>query len=379
MEEAVKTEQKKTSRKRKKTKGRFDYTLLIVIMVLIVFGLVMIYSTSYYTASSKYDNPAYWVIRQGMFAAAGFVAMLWISGRDYHVWWRYSWLLFVVVNVMLAYVLFFGRVVNGARRWLYIGPVSIQPSEIAKLALILSYAKLLTVNINKIAKLKYMLTASILMAVPIILVGIENLSTAIILVAIAAIMLYVSAPKKKPLFILAGAALGMLLVFYNLGGKEYRGGRFEIWRDPFANEDGYQTVQSLYAIGSGGLLGKGLGQSLQKLGFVPEAHNDMIFSIICEELGFVGAICVIVLYLLLLVRLYRVVLRVQDLYGALIVIGAMAHIGIQVFVNIAVVTNTIPNTGVPLPFISYGGTSIVFLLCEMGVVMSVARTMQREE
>ncbi len=367
---------KRNMRKRKQTKIPLDYTLIMLIVILVVFGLVMIYSTSYYTATSKYGNPAHWVIRQGIFAAVGLVAMIGVSFFDYHKFWKWSLWFYIVVNVALVYVLFFGVESNGARRWIGFGSFTIQPSEIAKLMIILCYAKLLSININRLSNWRVAVVISLVMAVTVGLVGIENLSTAIILSAIIAIMLYVASSKFKSVLAVGVIAVigGLVLLF--LSGKAYRLARVTNFLDE--SEEVYQTQQSLYAIGSGGLLGKGLGQSLQKLGFVPEAHNDMIFSIICEELGFVGAIGVILLYLTLLKRMYKIAIEAKDVYGALIVVGSMAHIGVQVFVNLGVVTDSIPNTGVPLPFISYGGSSIVFLLIEMGVVLSVARTVPKE-
>lgn len=367
---------KRNMRKRKQTKIPLDYTLIMLIVILVVFGLVMIYSTSYYTATSKYGDPAHWVIRQGIFAAVGLVAMIGVSFFDYHKFWKWSLWFYVVVNLALVYVLFFGVESNGARRWIGIGSFTIQPSEIAKLMIILCYAKLLSININRLSNWRVAVVISLVMAVTVGLVGIENLSTAIILSAIIAIMLYVASSKFKSVLAVGVIAVigGLVLLF--LSGKAYRLARVTNFLDE--SEEVYQTQQSLYAIGSGGLLGKGLGQSLQKLGFVPEAHNDMIFSIICEELGFVGAIGVILLYLTLLKRMYKIAIEAKDVYGALIVVGSMAHIGVQVFVNLGVVTDSIPNTGVPLPFISYGGSSIVFLLIEMGVVLSVARTVPKE-
>lgn len=376
-ETAVASRQGKTRRARTKRRGKIDYTLFIVILILLVFGLVMVYSTSYYTANLKYDSPAYWLKRQTVFAGIGIMGMLLISRFDYHWWRNKSWILFLIVHLMLVYVLLFGEVINGAKRWIYIGPLSIQPSEIAKLSLILSFARLLDINANRIGKVKNMIFTCLWILLVIALVGIENFSTAIILVGIAGVMLFVAAPRLKPILVAVAVAGVMVVILFSLKG--YRGERFSTWLDPTSSDKGYQTVQSLYAIGSGGLTGKGLGQSLQKLGFIPEAHNDMIFSIVCEELGFVGAIGVIALFVVLLFRLYRIVVNAADLYGALIVVGVLAHIGLQVLVNVAVVTNTIPNTGVPLPFISYGGTSVCFLLAELGIVLSVARTVQREK
>ena len=310
---------KRNMRKRKQTKIPLDYTLIMLIVILVVFGLVMIYSTSYYTATSKYGDPAHWVIRQGIFAAVGLVAMIGVSFFDYHKFWKWSLWFYIVVNVALVYVLFFGVESNGARRWIGFGSFTIQPSEIAKLMIILCYAKLLSININRLSNWRVAVVISLVMAVTVGLVGIENLSTAIILSAIIAIMLYVASSKFKSVLAVGVIAVigGLVLLF--LSGKAYRLARVTNFLDE--SEEVYQTQQSLYAIGSGGLIGKGLGQSLQKLGFVPEAHNDMIFSIICEELGFVGAIGVILLYLTLLKRMYKIAIEAKDVYGALIVVG----------------------------------------------------------
>ena len=204
----------------------------------------------------------------------------------------------------------------------------------------------------------------------------NNLSTAIIILGITVCMLFVASPKYSHFFWMGAAVLAVGTVFIMAEG--YRAERIKIWLNPEAYDKGYQTLQGLYAIGSGGLFGKGLGESMQKLGFIPEAQNDMIFSVICEELGLFGAMCLILLYLLMIWRFMIIANNAADLYGALIVVGIMAHISIQVILNIAVVTNTIPNTGISLPFISYGGTSILFLLSEMGLALSVSRGIKFE-
>ena len=215
-------------------------------------------------------------------------------------------------------------------------------------------------------------SGTFLLVLPIVgIVGIENLSTCIILLAISFIMIFVATPLYKPFLGLIGIGVaGAVLLILTQG---YRMERITVWLDPASSDKGEQTMQGLYAIGSGGLFGKGLGQSMQKLGFLPEANNDMIFSVICEELGLFGALCVLALFFALLWRFMVIAINAPDLYGSMLVIGVIAHIGIQVFINIAVATNTMPNTGIPLPFISYGGSSLVFLLLEMGLVLSVSR------
>ncbi len=268
-------------------------------------------------------------------------------------------------------VLFAGNAYNGSRRWLSLGPLSFQPSEFAKLAVILFLARM--VGRQKKKRNSFLnLVFVIALVLPIVaLVGTNNLSTAIIILGIAVIVVFVSDKRYMQFVWIAAAGAGMMALF--LGMESYRLERIAIWKNPEAYEKGYQTLQGLYAIGSGGLFGKGLGESMQKLGFMPEAQNDMIFSIICEELGFVGATILMLVFLVLIWRFMVIAVHAPDLFGSLIAAGAMGHIAIQVILNVAVVTNTIPNTGITLPFISYGGTSVLFLLSEMGLVLAVSR------
>ena len=250
------------------------------------------------------------------------------------------------------------------------GAFSFQPSEFAKVAVILFLAHVITKDIKNMGKMRTMIKV-MAMILPIVgLVGASNLSTAIIILGIGVILVFVASPKYGQFVFMGLLGIGFMTIFLAL--ESYRLERLAIWRNPEAYEKGYQTLQGLYAIGSGGLFGRGLGQSVQKLGFVPEAQNDMIFSIICEELGLFGAGFVLILFLILIWRFFVIATHARDLFGALIATGAMAHMMIQVILNIAVVTNTIPNTGITLPFVSYGGTSVVFLLLEMGLVLSVS-------
>ena len=336
--------QKKSWKKPKRRPQAMDYSILFLVLFLVGFGLVILYSTSSYKASLLYNDTTYWVKKQALFAAMGICGMLFIATRDYHIW---------------------------QKRWISIGPFSLQPSELAKIGIILFLAAYISSKSREMRQWKKMVIP-FLFAIPIIvIVGIENLSTCIILLAISFIMIFVATPLLVPFVVIgligvAGAG-GLLLT------QGYRMERITVWLDPAASEKGHQTIQGLYAIGSGGLFGKGLGQSMQKLGFLPEANNDMIFSVICEELGLFGALCVLALFFALIWRFMVIAVNAPDLYGSMIVVGVIAHIGIQVFINIAVATNTIPNTGIPLPFISYGGSSLVFMLLEMGLVLSVSR------
>lgn len=278
---------------------------------------------------------------------------------------------------MCTLVLFIGQELNGAKRWLKLGPLSFQPSEMAKVAIIVFLATIISRMPKQMGKFTALIKIMLLVMPMVVIVASENLSTAIIILGIAICLVFVSSPKYMQFIVMGGVVIAFGTAFIML--ESYRAERLKIWLEPEKYEKGYQTLQGLYAIGSGGLFGKGLGASMQKLGFVPEAQNDMIYSIICEELGLFGAVCVILLFVILIWRFMVIASNAQDLYGALIVSGVLAHIAIQVILNIAVVTNTIPNTGISLPFISYGGTSVAFLLAEIGLVLSVSRGIRLEE
>lgn len=349
----------------------FDYSLLIVVLFLIGFGLVMVYSTSAYTASLKIGDAAYYLKRQGLFAAIGVIGMLFVSKVDYHFYKKLTGLAYIAAFILCIIVQFAGREAGGASRWLQIGPVGFQPSEFAKVAIVLLMA-LATTNqvwkMNNFWKLVQIMIPSLILTG---IIAIENLSTAIICGLIIVTVTFVASPKYGH-FVILGIAGGIIVVLY-IVLKGYRSERFDAWLNYETHPKGYQTRQALYAIGSGGIWGKGLGQSIQKLDFIPEAHNDMIFSVICEELGIVGGIALILMFVVLVWRLIQIIMNARDLYGALLVVGVLAHVSAQVLINLAVVTNVMPNTGIPLPFISYGGSSMLFLLMEIGIVLSVAR------
>lgn len=375
----------------KKTKSRrfYDYSLLFCIIFLTAFGLVMIYSASSYTAQLKFDNASYFMMRQLKIAVAGLVMAIVISKMDYHWYARFAVPAYLLSYVLMVVVSLFGKDINGKKRWLKLGPVSFQPTEFVKIALIVLLAAVITQMGKKINNWKNM---AVVMGIAIPIAGIvaaNNLSSGIIIVGIAFVMLFVATKKQWP-FYLCGA--GVLLVMVTAGPlatvlekikllKPYQLSRIHVWLDPeaYPRDGGYQVLQGLYAIGSGGLVGKGLGESIQKMGFVPEAQNDMIFSIICEELGLFGAVSVILIFLFMIYRFMLIANNAPDLFGALLVVGVMGHIAIQVILNIAVVTNTIPNTGITLPFISYGGTSVLFLMIEMGMVLSVSNQIKLEK
>ena len=373
--------------KKNKDKTFFDYSMLFIVIFLLSFGLVMLYSVSSYGASLNFNDSAYYLKKQALATVFGLVLMVIVMFVDYHFWRKLAIPAYIVSAVMVLMVLSpLGYEVNGARRWLNVG-ISLQPAEIAKVGMIIFFAAYVCKIGRNIQTLKGVFT-TVLMGVPIsvlVLTVTDNLSTAIIIFGIIAMMVFVATPNYKEYFILGGALAGVAAIFVYLVKKgvltseiSYRFGRIEAWLNPeaYSGTTGFQTLQALYAIGSGEIFGKGLGQSMQKLGFVPEAQNDMVFSIICEELGLFGAFMVLLMFVLLIWRFLVVANNAVDMYGALLVVGVMAHISLQVILNVAVVTNTIPNTGITLPFISYGGSAVVFLLIEIGLVFSVSRAIK---
>lgn len=336
----------------------------------------MVYSASSFTASNIYGKSSYFALRQMRAAIIGFVGMYFASRLRYQILKKWTKLFMIVSIALLGLVLVIGSVRNGSARWIQLGPLSFQPSELAKLSLIIYMSHICSACYRDLKTLKGTIKTFIYPGIMIILIAIENLSTAIICGLIAFLIWIIVTPRPRYviIFFLAGAALiGSMLLF-----KGYRSERIAAWRNPEASEKGYQTMQALYAIGSGGWFGKGLGQSVQKRGFIPEAQNDMIFSIICEELGIVGALCIILVFIILLWRLKNIADNAYDLFGSLIVVGVIAHIACQAILNMFVVTNIFPNTGVTLPFISYGGTSLSVMLFEIGIALSVSRQLCRK-
>lgn len=346
----------------------FDYTLLIILVIILAFGLVMLYSVSSYMGNLKKDDPAYYLKKQALAAVLGFILMFVLAKIDYRKIKRFNRALYWISFFLCLAVFVVGTSKNNSSRWLVIGGMSIQPSEIAKVAVIIYLAALIADSGKLLSNKKNVWRAFIYM-IPIIgIVGVTNLSTAIIIAGIAFFMLFIASPRKSvfvEIFVIG--ALGAFL--FAVAG--WRSDRIKIWRNPEKYDKGLQTLQGLYAIGSGGLFGKGLGNSMQKA-IVPEASNDMIFSIICEELGIIGAIGLIILYILLLWRCLVIAMNASDTFGSFIAIGVFCHIALQVILNIAVVTNTIPTTGITLPFVSYGGSALVISLMEMGLVLSVS-------
>lgn len=371
--------QREKPREKKKKIAYFDYNLLFLIIFLLSFGLVMLYSSSAYISANKYGDDAYYLKRQLRNIGLGAVMMFIMAKIDYRIWKKFGTLAYFgsFALCILVFMPGIGSSSHGSSRWIDLGPVSFQPSEVAKLGIIIFLAALIEKVPRQMGDWK-ILAKIFAMTIPLLgIVAYSNLSTAVIIFGIIACMLFVASPKYSHFVILGLLGVAFIVFFILFAG--YRGNRVKAWLHPeTAGDSGYQTMMGLYAIGSGGLFGKGLGESLQKLGNVPESQNDMIFTIICEELGLFGAVCLILLFVLLIWRMMVIANNSQDLYGSLLVVGVMAQVAIQAILNIAVVTNTIPNTGVILPFVSYGGTSIIFLMAEMGLVLSVSKGIKLE-
>ena len=382
----------KKRKRKEQSEYFFDYSLLFIVLFLLGFGLVMIYSTSSYEAYQDFGDAAYYLKKQLTNIIIGLAAMIVMANIPYHFWERFALLGYLVSVALILLIIPFGMEANGAKRWLRIPVInfSLQPAEVAKLCLILFLASLVCKMGRRVRTMKGFIIM-VLVPIPIVLMIwqiTDNLSSAIIIMGISVLMVFVASPDYKKFIFMGGLAVGAaaLIVFLIINsdsadGMGFRSTRILAWLDPesYAQGTGFQTLQALYAIGSGGIWGKGLGQSMQKLGFLPEAQNDMIFSIICEELGLFGAIAIILMFTMLLWRMMIIANNAPDLFGALLVVGVIGHIAIQVILNIAVVTNTIPNTGISLPFISYGGSSVLFLMIEIGLVLSVARRIQLKE
>lgn len=358
-----------------------DMPFLFLVLIILVIGLIMLFSSSFAYALYNFGSSYYFIVRQGVFAILGIVVMLMVSYFDYHHLHKFAVPLMIVSWLMLVLVLFLPAV-KGVHRWIDLGLFNLQPSEVAKFALILLFAHLISINYKRMDTFRYgILPYLIILGVTVGLFVLEpHVSASVILIAIAGAMLFIGGVKLR-WFAVAFGSVAAAVVYLVIFTQEfaYANDRLVAWLNPFTTDkalmaDTWQTRQSLYAIGSGGLLGMGLGQSRQKYLYLPEPQNDFIFAIVCEELGFIGALIIVILFALLVWRGITLSMKSKDKFGMLLGIGLTLQVGIQVVLNIAVVTNTIPNTGIGLPFFSYGGTSLVILLAQMGVVLSISRT-----
>ena len=356
-----------------------DLPFLVLVLALVAFGLVMLFSASYAVALYRRGDPYAYIRPQLLYAALGLAAM-WLASRvDYHLYHKLAWPVLGVSLVLLTVVLFMPEY-NGCKRWLVIpGVGTLQPSEIAKFAVVLAFAHIISLNASRMQSFAVGVLpfGLVLGAVAVLMLLEPHLSGTLLILGIGAVLMFVGGTGLKWFGLAGGAAAGAIAAAVVLLPElvPYATDRLESWQNPFADPlgEGHQTIQSLYAIASGGLAGLGLGNSRQKYLYVPEPQNDFIFSILCEELGFVGAAVVILLFLLLLLRGLSIAVRARDRFGALLVVGFVVQVILQAVLNIAVVTNTIPNTGISLPFFSSGGTSLMMLLGEMGIVLSVSR------
>lgn len=358
----------------------FDTSFFVIVLLLLIMGVIMVLSSSF--ARAYYDpgnvtggNAAYYFIRQFLFAVLGFGAMLFASRLPMDFYRKISLPFFVFVIVLLLLVPVIGVKANGARRWLGVGGLTIQPSELAKLGIILIFSSMICKFRGRMSSVRYGIIpfGALLLLVVALLVLEPHFSASIIIIAIGGVMMFLGGVRLG-WFIAAigaaGAALAVLLMFF-----PYASSRISTWRDPFSSssDEGYQIVQSLYSIGSGGLSGLGLGGSRQKFLYLPEEHNDFIFSVVCEETGFIGAALILGLFSLLILRGYWIAMHSPDRFSFLICAGVTTLLAIQVILNVAVVTNLVPCTGISLPFFSYGGTALLIELFEMGIILSASR------
>ena len=356
-----------------------DLPFSLLVLTLLCFGLVMLYSASCAVGQYRFDDPYTYIRPQLLFALVG-LAALWVASRlDYHILHAWAWPLFGLSLVLLVVVLFMPEY-NGCRRWIVIpGLGTLQPSEIAKFSVIVLFSHLISLNHPKMKSFSVGVLpfALILGAVTVLMLLEPHLSGTLLILAIGAVLMFVGGTGLRWFALAGGGALaalaGALILLPDL--VPYAASRLSSWLDPFADPQGlgFQTIQSLLAIGPGGVMGLGLGNSRQKYLYIPEPQNDFVFSVVCEELGLVGASIIVILFALLVWRGYVIAIRAQDKFGTMLAVGLTTQVGLQALLNIAVVTNTIPNTGISLPFFSYGGTALMMLLAQMGVILSVSR------
>lgn len=379
-----------TENNEKDTKNNLDFGMLITIIILLCAGIVMVASASSYYALSNYNNSNYFLVRQLFFGIIGFIFMIIISNIDYKRYKKWGYLFYIICLVLLVLVLTpLGQTRNGAKRWLGFGALVFQPSEIMKIGLVIGMSTYLSLNYKKLNSFKgYIIPILMLLLVVIVMFMQKHLSGTIVMFVAACSIIFVSGIKVKARYIVAGiiAAAAMLAVFIFMpsGDSTESGGSFRLDRIvSFLNPEedikggNWQAAQSLYAIGSGGIFGRGLGQSRQKYLWLPEAQNDFIFSVLGEELGLVGTVTVLALFSFFIYRGYRIAITARDMYGSLLATGITSAFALQILVNIAVVTCTVPVTGMPLPFFSYGGTALFINLCAMGILLNISRTCRK--
>ena len=379
---------KKTKFKLFSIRSGIDMPFFCILLLLLAIGLITMFSASYAYGYYQYGDSYKFIRNQGLFAVIGVAVMLLVSFVDYHVLHKFAWPILFIAWILLVVVLFMPAI-NYVHRWIQIpGLGNFQPSEIAKFALILICAHMISVNYKKMQSfITGILPYLIILGITGLLVYKEpHISALVIMILLTGVMLFVGGVKLRWFgIVIAAIGAGLAYIILFASDVAYASNRIQAWLNPFSNatqqliDDTWQTRQSLYAIGSGGWLGVGLGQSRQKYLWLPEPQNDFIFSIVCEELGFLGAAVIILLFALLVWRGILIALSARDKFGMLLGLGLSFQIGMQVILNICVVCNTIPNTGISLPFFSYGGTSLVILLAQMGILLSISRSSRLEK
>ena len=364
---------KTTTVKNKPTRASYDYMVLFVVILLVLFGIVMIFSSSYYRAMTTEDfsnDMLYFVKKQFRNGLLGFVGMFIMSNFPYRHLRRFTLPAYIIGCILLILLIPFGTTANGQKRWLW----GFQPSEIVKITTTLFLAHFLCIHKDYLKDFTGFIKCLAVVAIPCAMIAVTNFSTALLLALIGGTILFAAGFDIKYFAYVSGPVVGVGAIAILLPGLRYRLTRIQIWLDPFSDptDKGYQIIQGLYALASGGLFGLGLGQSRQKT-FLPEAYNDIIFAIIAEELGMLGAALIILLFAILVWRGIKIAINAQDQFGSLVATGITAQIAFQSIINIAVTTNTIPNTGQPLPFVSYGGTSLAIAMSMVGILLNISK------
>ncbi len=355
--------------------GVIDLPYLVLTLILMAVGLVMLFSASFPSAYNETGNSASYFTSQAIFAVLGIAAMYFVSRVPYQWYMKFSKIIYLIALGLLVAVALFGLVGGGAQRWLNIGFLSFQPSEIAKVALIISMASILTRHRKRIKSFRTFMACGVaLFLVAFFLILEPHFSATIIVCLLCFIMMALGGVNWGYFAVVGGIGAAAILALLLFGG--YTSDRIMAWLDPFsyASDEGYQIVQSLYSIGSGGWLGLGFGMSRQKYDYLPEEHNDYIFAIVCEELGYIGALLILLLFALLIFRGFWIALHSQDRFSMLLASGLTSLFALQVLLNIAVVTNLLPSTGISMPFFSYGGTALVMQLAQSGIMLNISRS-----
>lgn len=384
MEQAAKAKQPKSRRLTllNVRMGGIDLTFLILVLLLTTIGLIMLFSASHANAYYHHGDSLHYIRKQFIWAVLGVIGMMVFSAVDYRIFDRIAWLA-ILISIPLLIAVYFFDPINGARRWIIIGGFTFQPSELAKFAVVIVFAHMAAMHQQRMRTFRYGIVpfAAVLAVICGLIVFETHLSCTILILVIGAIIMIVGGANLKYFAAAGGAAIGALLVIVATGAISYTGNRMVSWLHPFDDPQGagFQIIQSLYAIGSGGLMGTGIGKSRQKYLYLPEPQNDFIFSVVCEELGFIGATLILLLFALLVWRGFVIAMRCKTRFGSLVAVGLTSQVGLQALLNIMVVTNTIPNTGISLPFFSSGGTALLMLLCEMGIILSISRDTNMEK